>query len=863
MPRMKAPTGGMVVNQNYQEGGQFLAKALKNIRSTAEKLVKLARPESERKALPGSPFTGAEVGHSEERPLTIRELRAVEDSHGIAKDKRLSARVKPDDESLGDESTFRANKDHVAPFINELTKKRLVGHELRSRLADPSASDAKKMAYLIGHLATEAREFTDATQANGSPEWYGSHVDAYEHAIHNTFGIKPGSPEMTIVKALTAATSSSTNPRTNALAVYRMIRAGAKINPKNPLLGIPAYDHDTLNKFREDAHKANGKPIPEPGFVDVRAGHAPHGAAKWYTDHVLPHKDLKENIGYRSRPAVIVDHPGSPDHGKLVEYQDNDEWIETPQAGGLYNKYRKTGKLKTVDIPDPDASGALRPKGWNARPSQVDNKLQQIQHLIKKYGAEGARDWLLSEHTLEEFKKEFNYKPAVNQLGVETVKGEKIKIPGMFVLGPKFGAFALNLHGNHPTDAGKHAKWLTADMWWSRTWNRMMGTLFTGAPTDKNGKPTKEVDIPRGPKERRWMTEAAQGAAKAAGLRNVAELQAVIWYYEQSLWRMLGVKQAKSYSFLDGAGAITAAHARDTGNGDLKDIAKRYNAILDKVAIPGKWTKEQRKNAMLDFLRTTAMDGQNGTAANRSAAEAKVNAVKLARVEKAPVRSGLQALDTLAAKLKAEGRMPSRAVIVQAILSQMPQHQNPEGVTVRLARPNEQHEHVLYVTPSTREGSTFDQAVAGFNSPDMVALAEAAKLQPTVRHVEPALGMWSDGAEESNVVHVGDPTHLLPIAQKLGKAFKPKAVLTFRSEDNGPDRRHVLTVPEQDPKAIDALARRHGIEFKTMIRKPNGTRVEIVDVGGTLGPQVEEFAKASGATNHRVVPGISNFVETA
>lgn len=860
MPRMKAPTGGMVVNQSFHEGGQFLAKALKSIRSTAEKLVKLARPPEERKTLPGSAFTGAEVGHSEERPLTIRELRAVEDSHGIAKDKRLSNRVKPDDETLGEESTFRANKDHVAPFINELTKKRLVGHELRSRLADPSASDAKKMAYLVGHLATEAREFTDATQANGSPEWYGSHVDAYEHAIHNTFGIKPGSPEMTIVKALTAATSSSTNPRTNALAVYRMIRAGAKINPKNPLLGIPSYDHETLTNFREAAHKANGKPLPEPGYVDIRAGHAPHGAAKWYTDHVLPHKDLKESIGYRSRPAVIVDHPGSPDHGKLVEYQDNGEWIETSQAGGLYNKYRKTGKLKTVDMPDPDATGALRPKGWNARPSQVDNKLQQIQHLIKKYGAEGARDWLLTEHTIDEFKKEFNYKPAVNQLGVETAKGEKLKIPGMFVLGPKFGAFALNLHGNHPTDAGKHAKWLTADMWWSRTWNRMMGTLFTGAPVDKDGKPTKEVDLPRGPKERRWMTEAAQGAAKAAGLRNVAELQAVIWYYEQSLWRMLGVKQAKSYSFLDGAGAITAAHARDTGNGDLKDIAKRYDAILNHVAVPGKWTKEQRQKAMLDFLRTTAMDGQNDTAANRKAAEAKVGAVKLARPAETQKKTGLQALDTLAAKLKAEGRMPSRSVIVHAILSQMPDHR-PIKLNRRAEAPAE-HEHVLYVSPSTREGSTFDQAVAGYNSPDMVALSEAARLQPTVRHVEPALGMWSDGAEESNVVHVGDPEHLLPIAQKLGKAFKQKAVLTFKGGD-GPDRRHIVMVPEQDPKAIDTLARHHGIEFKTMIRKPNGTRVEIVDMGGTLGPQVEEFAKASGATSHAVKPGTSNFVETA
>lgn len=636
-----------------------------------QRKVKLARPEEERKALPGSAFTGAEVGHSDVKPLTIRELKDLEAQHGIAKTKLLSNRVKPQSPELGEESPFTANKAHVAAFINELTNKRLVGHPLRKALADPSKSDSHKLAYLGAHLGTEAREFTDATQANGSPEWYGSHVDAYEHAMHNAFGFKPNSPEMTIIKALTAATSSSTNPKTNGKTVYRMIRQGMLNDPKNPFLGIPAYDHETLQKYREAlAQKNGGKPVPKPGYSDVRGGQAPHQEAAWYMKYVHPNKELWKGkaddedgvpIGYRSRPAVVVDRPGHPDHGKLVQYTVNDEPVLTAEGGALFNRHRLKKALRKVDIPDTQENGELRPKGWNARPSQVESGLGRIQALVKDLGVKGAQDWLLREHPIEEFQKRFGYTPQANQIGVDAGS----HLPGMFVLGPKFGAFALNLHANTPEGA-HHAKWLTADLWWSRTWNRMMGTLFTGAKKEDG-----HVDAPRGPKERKWMAQAAERATKAAGLRNVAELQAVIWYYEQSLWRMLGVKAAKSYSFLDASGAITAQHARDTGTNDLPTIAKRYQGVLEHVAGPGKWSPEQRKAALMNFLRETIGEGLANTKKNRAATEAKANevAVKLARKEAPPRVSGLQALDALAARLKAQGRMPSPHVLINAILS--------------------------------------------------------------------------------------------------------------------------------------------------------------------------------------------------
>lgn len=874
LARMKAPAGGMVVNKQMQSGGQFLAKAMKGIRETAQKLVRLARPEAERAALPGSVFRGSEIT----QPLTIRELQDVEDAHGIGRNDRLSHRVEPDHPEHGEASAFSAKKEHVAKFINALTKKRLVGHSLRSALADPSKTDSQKVAYLGAHMATEAREFLDHTQANGSPEWYGAHVDAYEQAIHNAFGFKPGSPEMTLVKAIVAATSSGTNPKTNGIAVYRMLRAGKKNNPENPILGIPAYDHDKTQEFREELAKRNsGKPVPKPGFSDRKAGQDPAAEAAWYAKYVMPHEDLADDPGYRGYTGVMVNKPGHPDHGKLVSYQNGTDedgdpiMTKTAEGGRLYNKHRKVkvgrrNMLQRVLLPDTDpATGDLRPKGWNGKPAQVESGLNRIQSLIKDLGMAGAQDWLLSEHPVSEFQQRFDYTPDTAQIGTDS----DTPIPGMFVLGPKFGAFALNLHANRP-ETRQHAKWLTADLWWSRTWNRMMGTMFTGK-AKKGG-----VTAPRTPTERKAMAAAAAVATKAAGLRSVAELQAVIWYYEQSLYRMLGVKQAKSYSFLDAAGAINTRHAHDTGKNSLDDIADSWHSILRHVAGPSGWTAEQRKQAVLDILMDAAMERTPGggkkqeTAAKQlvleweQRANAKEAPTKLARKDSKPSVTGLQALDALAARMVASGRMPTPHMFVQAILTGQRAADHVQAApVVKLARTDSPVEHVLYVSPSTREGSTFDQAAQGMASPDMQALTEAAKLQPTVRAVHPALGMWKDGAEESTVVHVGDPAQLHPIAEKLGRAFKQKAVLTFSGDPDGPDARHVLIVPESDPTKINEDTERHGIQFKTMVRDPKGTRVEVVDVGGALGPQIEGYAGEAGALSHTTHRGTHQFVETA
>ena len=83
----------------------------------------------------------------------------------------------------------------------------------------------------------------------------------------------------------------------------------------------------------------------------------------------------------------------------------------------------------------------------------------------------------------------FNTKGSVSQLNARLrkdqtlfFKGKPLKIDGQadqivtgwMVFGPKIGSFINNLHGDYST--------LTADLWFTRSWNRILGYAFVHAP---------------------------------------------------------------------------------------------------------------------------------------------------------------------------------------------------------------------------------------------------------------------------------------------------------------------------------------------------------------------------------------------
>jgi hypothetical protein len=188
----------------------------------------------------------------------------------------------------------------------------------------------------------------------------------------------------------------------------------------------------------------------------------------------------------------------------------------------------KSKKYRIVQYtPKVGEDGRLLPKAWGPA-SSISGHLGILKNLVHALGEEGAAKFLVSPHDISELKK---YKSTIDR--GDNDKGEPLS--GAYLFGPKFGPFFENMNKAHDR--------LTADKWWSRTWNRYLGTMYDAA----NG----EVTTPRSASERKLMRQAAEKAAKRLGL-SVAELQAVLWYHEQQFYRQLGATN-DSQSFADAA----------------------------------------------------------------------------------------------------------------------------------------------------------------------------------------------------------------------------------------------------------------------------------------------------------------------
>lgn len=174
---------------------------------------------------------------------------------------------------------------------------------------------------------------------------------------------------------------------------------------------------------------------------------------------------------------------------------------------------------------------------------------------------------------------------------------------------------------------------------------------------------------------------------------------------------------------------------------------------------------------------------------------------------------------------------------------------------LRFARPGEPVSHV-YVSPSTREGSTFPQAYQGIDSPDMGALTAATPGGKS------GYGVWHDGAEEVRHWPLTNPVVADAEASRIGKLFKQKAALVFH-EGVGPDILHILRVPVTDPERIARELEEHGVQFKTILPEQGASEVHVVDFGGQMGKALADYAKRSGALSYTTRPGTAREIPTA
>jgi len=386
--------------------------------------------------------------------------------------------------------------------------------------------------------------------------------------------------------------------------------------------------HDEMGTQKKHGYKTRGDMVDD----FLYPGKSLEDRVKWFDKFIKPLGE-KNARRFKSKEVTYVDAPDSADHAKPVwihrgggedeqklspyggrrENADPathpDDTAKPPAeykgddySGRLASTYRGKGALRKADIPMTDEQGKLVPSGWSSR--DINANLDALKSVIgyfreqhpedTKTALKHAAKFFLEPQSKDSFRAvtDWAVKNAKDAEHAENLKdkfersqennrgffADHEELPGAFLLGPKFGAFASNLHLDVPEGSEwdarrkKYGAHLTADMWWSRTWNRYLGTLFGGIGGRPRAKGIKEE--PRGDRERKQMRAAATAAAKHAGLRNVAELQAVLWYYEQQLYRWLGAK-ADSKSYLDGVNLVQ----KKQGKGERFSISKKSKKI--------------------------------------------------------------------------------------------------------------------------------------------------------------------------------------------------------------------------------------------------------------------------------------------
>jgi len=561
-----APAGGMIVNNRFARGGQFMERTRARIRDVASRIVKLARPVAGETHTAAALFGRSPHAEPAERPFTLGELKAVEAAHGLPETQRLSPKVSQPDGARGDEHPFAATTDHIRKFITAVSQKAIPAGGLRKVLSAPLVPDGVKLLHLVANMKG------DHAASRTGTSWYHGQVNELERRLHALAGGKDhplwGSmdpatgelkgkhdaaenhPGVVLFKAVLAATSGSSNPDKNTLAAAKLWSAGRRRNggAGHPILDAPDYDHDTLEDYVRRLVAIHGSDHE----AAIRApGTTRRERAQWYNAYVAPHADELGDPGYSGSDARI-----NPDHTVV--------WEDTGDTKERGDGKEKRGVSLSAVLPLVDSTGRIKPKGWGTRSAQIAGGLASLKGLFLVAREELGPDateaqqfryvakWLLSDHEPKELDamgaRVRKYKDQLPALTESPFNGRKHAqqgwfdkgeaVPGMFVLGPKFGAFGMNLNSNDASVASKYRRFLTADLWFTRNWARYLGNLHP--------KGSDPFEAPKS-RDRREMKAAVKRVCDELGV-TPADLQADLWYHEQALYRMLGADPTRTES---------------------------------------------------------------------------------------------------------------------------------------------------------------------------------------------------------------------------------------------------------------------------------------------------------------------------
>ena len=241
-------------------------------------------------------------------------------------------------------------------------------------------------------------------------------------------------------------------------------------------------------------------------------------------------------------------------------------------------------------------AGYPKPAGFTSRGSIVAQQLKKIEKIYKDVDGDINKliEFFEKPQPVSQLRKYNDKVPDVDGNVRKVAVGKR---NGAFIFGEKIGAFYQNMIGIGDT--------ITMDLWWSRTWNRYMGTMLS---TVKGKEVIQET--PRTDRERDIMRKAVTIAAKKLNL-DVSELQAVIWYFEQELWTKAGSK-SPSFSYVTAVEALNSKIKTDEqtqkrfseAGADLTAAEKRRQdaiARADNIIAPGGIQGDVDSKEQIDF----------------------------------------------------------------------------------------------------------------------------------------------------------------------------------------------------------------------------------------------------------------------
>jgi hypothetical protein len=424
-------------------------------------------------------------------------------------------------------------------------------------------------------------------------------VQEYVKANHDGFFQREDGIRNLAVFSSTQLKSATGNQGTYDPNDPNVLHQSATIRSGKETLKKYGLDPDGKYKTREIAAALEARQRKKYGKIDRddQSDDSAKKISKWMAEEVLfemQHPE-KSGVGWYSEkfqraldifarefPEIATDKAARDVMTVLIAITSDGQKVvpNFAMAADLYGNFRATGKFTT--------------ERGHARQESINNNLGIIQELYETMGDDAMREYLMEERTVAELKKAAKLEGKTFSSAYQA----HIKLPRAAVmLGPKLGAFYANLMGSHG--------YLTMDRWWSRTFNRYRGLLITSptregldrfkqlmgrpeisddevlsavvAPRNtyaaKNFKEGTEIekaantiykaafegleDTPFNATDRTFMLKAVALAQKSLSRRgakmSVADIQAVLWYYEKRLYGELGARQTADISYEDAA----------------------------------------------------------------------------------------------------------------------------------------------------------------------------------------------------------------------------------------------------------------------------------------------------------------------